>query len=157
MKDKLNEEFSEAKQKLTANFEQQLTKLSKNYQSKNKQPENHVSTQTEKEPKPATPKKPKSAKKRAKTPLAKVQKPIETVPFDVKPNPLQRVVEVKEYQIQRLVGENAYLRDRLTKLTIELSDMKHRVSKIDSFDGGLVIKSDEQVLNQNYGYNNNMG
>ena len=157
MKDKLNEEFSEAKQKLTANFEQQLTKLSKNYQSKNKQPENHVSTQTEKEPKPATPKKPKSAKKRANTPLAKVQKPIETVPFDVKPNPLQRVVEVKEYQIQRLVGENAYLRDRLTKLTIELSDMKHRVSKIDSFDGSLVIKSDEQVLNQNYGYNNNMG
>jgi len=160
LKDKLNEEFSETKQKLTAHFEQQLTKLSKNYQSKNKPPDNHVSTQTEKDPKPATAptKKPKSAKKRAKTPIiAKVQKPIETVPFDAKPNPLQRVVEVKEYQIQRLVGENAYLRDRLTKLTIELSDMKHRVSKIDSFDGSLVIKSDEKVLTQNYGYNNNMG
>ena len=149
LKDELNSEFEQSKQKLTANFEQQLTKLAKNYKLKNKPPDNHVACQTDTEPPKDSKKviKPKSAKKRVKSAKKPEPKPIEVSNFDVKPNPLQKVVEVKEYQIQRLVGENAYLRDRLSKLTIEFSDLKHEFSKTDKID---------KVLTQNYGYNNSM-
>jgi len=129
-KTELTNDFKNQKDVLKSTFDQQINILQANYQEKMKKPlKTTISTQTEKlnaKPKSNTPK----IAKRSKFKLEKAC-PEEVKKLIKEKDPLERSLELKIFQMTRLVDENSYLRSRLGELSKENCDLKFQQMQVE--------------------------